>query len=538
MSVVGRMYILVNPTPRLGRQRFVKFMQNGLETKEGKIMLSRRYVKRRVEKRGFWNPGNGRIYVEGAGLLSSNHLDLAEAVCMAFSHEAQVLYLMPSRGRWNDKRGQYPGKADWEKTGLELGAYYRNHSATIVLSGGDSGVDIVPVGTWFSSVTEETYMSDVIRAMVHLKDLLIKNFQPIEVAKGKHDEYRIELQSTPARTGMDLLRGKLPYGIKYEDLPPDVEKIVMSEFGQARTELFDHGRDTVENLHNYDGLWMYASCCRHMPVGEIIHDNQDKYEKYITGLYRVTACVPHDWNHIGLLPMRKGDKSSYPNMPGYTFESWCSHRDLALAYQYGWDIQFIHERVLWPDTQAKGKKIGQDPLRHWMESLVRLRQEVANQYPEPIRSLLRDAFRALLNHTIGSLHRGKKTVDIYTKDFSEDPGEGAYLIDEGIDGSFHYQKWEELNDFQKESFKPHWALEVWNQAKWKITKSALEVPYEHLLSIRTDGLWTTQECTFDNTNKPGCLREKDLVYRGPFDWPRGTFADVQFLAMIQRARNG
>jgi hypothetical protein len=389
---------------------------------------------------------------------------------------------------------------------------------------------------WFSSVTEETYMSDVIRAMAYLKDLLTKHFQPIEVSKGKHDEYRIELQSTPARSGMDLLRRKLPYGIKYEDLPPDVEKIVMTEFGQARTELFDHGQPLVENLRNYDGFWFYAACCRHMPVGRVVHDTEGVYQEYVTGLYRIEAVVPVDWKHIGLLPMRDGDKTVWPNRPGMVFESWCSHRDFQLAWDHGWHINVIKERILWPETQAKGmKKIGQDPLRHWQETLVHLRQDVTNQYEEPIRSFLRDAFRALLNHTIGSLHRGGRKVDVYTSSFAEYPGEDAYLAEEYEDGSFRYEKREELNAFQKESFKPHWALEVWHQAKHKVTKAALEVPFDQLVSIRTDGLWTTSLCMYDNTGKPGCFREKELLCTGPFQWPKD---DLEFVQMIQKARHG
>lgn len=495
-------------------------------------MLTRRYVERRIERRAYWNPGNGRMYVEGFGLLSSNHLGLAEATCAAFAYEAEVLYLMPSLGRWKEHRGRYPGKADWEESGVQLASYYRNHSATVAL--GELEMDIVPIGTWFPSVTEETYMSNVILAMSHLKDLLTKHFQPIEVHKGKSDEYRVELMSTPARTGMDLLRRKLPYGVKYEDLPADVEHIVMTEFGQARTELFDHGRDTVEDLHNYDGLWMYASCCRHMPVGKCVHDNESEYMGYVTGLYKVKVKVPYDWAHIGLLPVRQEDKTVYPNKPGQMFVSWCSHRDVKLAMDYGWSVVIL-ERILWPDTQARGMKIGQDPLRHWMETLVTLRETIALQYEEPIRGMLRDAFRSLLNMTIGRLHMAGRTVDVYTQDFSEDPGEGTHLAEEYADGSFRYEKQQDLNAYQKEGFKPHWALECWNQAKWKVTKAALEVPFDHLISIRTDGLWTTCKADFPDTGKPGCFREKDLVERGPFHWPKN---DLEFVYMIQRARHG
>jgi hypothetical protein len=511
------------------------YMQSGLEM-EGKIMLTRRYVKRRIEKRAYWNPTNGRMYVEGFGLLTSNHLSLNEATCAAFAYEAEVLYLMPSLGRWKDSRGRYPGKADWEASHVQLASYYRNHSATVAL--GELEMDIVPIGIWFPSVTEETYMSNVILAMSHLKDLLTKHFQPLEVHKEKHDEYRVELLSTPARTGMDLLRRKLPYGVKYEDLPEDVERIVMTQFGQARTELFDHGRELVENLRNYDGLWMYASCCRHMPVGRCVHDFQDLYTPYVTGLYRLEAQIPDDWAHIGLLPVRENDKTVWPNEPGTVVHSWCSHRDVQLAIDYGWKILFIWERVLWPETQARGLKIGQDPLRHWMETLVLLRETITLQYEEPIRGMLRDAFRSLLNMTIGRLHMAGRTVDVWTQDWKEDPGENAYLSkDQPYDGSgiTHYEKQEDLNAYQKEGFKPHWALEVWNQAKWKVTKAALEVPFDQLVSIRTDGLWTTCKADFQDTGKPGCFREKNLVERGPFHWPKG---DLEFVNMIQRARHG
>lgn len=383
-------------------------------------------------------------------------------------------------------------------------------------------------------------MSDTIRAMGMMQDLLTKYFQPIEVTKGKHEEYRVEILTTPARTGMDLLRRKLPYGVKYDDLPLDVEHILLSNFGQARTELFHHDDvDIVDNLHNYDGLWMYASCCRHMPVGRVVHDDFDRFEPYITGFYRVEACVPVGWEHIGLLPVREGNKTIYPNRPGTNFESWCSHRQLQLALSYGWDICCIEERILWPDTHARGVKIGQDPLRHWMETLVKLRQEVASQYDEPIRSFLRDGFRSLLNQTIGRLHMGRKKVDVYTQNYKDDPGEGVYLVEENYeDGSCHYQKNGELTNYQRESFKPHWALAVWTMAQWKVTRAALQVSYDQLVSIRTDGIWTTCECNFEDTGKPGCFREKELKLRGPFDWPRGPFADVQFVQMIQRARNG
>lgn len=501
-------------------------------------MLSRRYVERRQEKKAFWNPANGKLFIEGAGLLTSNHATLADAIHATISYEVDVLYLMPCRGRWIDQRGQYPGKKDWESSGLHLDAYFRNHAAVVGLEAGKGLVDIVPIGLWFPSYQEGMYMSDVIKAMRILQELLTKHFQPIEVTKGKHEEYRVEILTTPARTGMDLLRRKLPYGVKYEDLPEAVEHILMSNFGQARFELFGHGDDTIERIFNYDGLWMYASCCRHMPIGRVIHDNVDKYEKYVSGFYLVAAQIPDDWAHIGILPVKNPDMrkqgSIFPNHPGTTISSWASHNQVRLALNHGWKITIL-ERILWPDTQARGIK-GQDPLRHWMETLVKLRQELVADHKEPIRSFLRDAFRNLLNMSIGCMYRTGKDKDIYLDDFwgDEETPEGALLIDvDDVTGVRHYQKREALTRYQREGFKPHWAITVWKEAEYKVTKAALAIPYEDLVAIRADGIWTCKPANLENTGKPGCFREKELVYQGPFKWPKN---DQGIKNLIRKAR--
>jgi hypothetical protein len=115
----------------------------------------------------------------------------------------------------------------------------------------------------------------------------------------------------------------------------------------------------------------------------------------------------------------------------------------------------------------------------------------------------------------------------------EFPGKGARLKDEYADRSMRYEKKAELTPYQKQSFMPHWTLYVWCVCKVKITQAALSVPYENLVSIRTDGIWTTCPCEFENTGKPGCFREKQLENRGPFSWPKN---DIDFVLMIQSAR--
>jgi len=483
-------------------------------------MLTRRYMERKPQKVGYFHPENGRLLIPDIGrfdlaAIRGKSISLAEGLVHAVAEgNIDVLYLMPSLGKWNDPRGRYPGKLDWEATGLRLEAYYRDHAAIIAMA--DKKIDIIPMDRWFSS--KGIYLSNAYKAMEELKRLLNDNFQI--AAKGK--QFPIELLATPARTGMDLLKRKLPFDARYEPLPDDIEHIIMSEFSQARVELFNHGNDQADDVHLYDGRWMYASCLRHVPIGRIIHDEKSEWAGYVPGFYRVQAFVPRDWSHIGILPFQGG----YPNEPGEMFVSWCSDKELRLAIDCGWNFD-IEERILWPDTHEK-EVVGKDPLRHWGETLVRLREEGLGYLDHVTSSLLKDALRNILLMTVGSLHRSKRMIDQHAESLADMP-DGDFSIEEiEDDGSVHIRAKEELTRYQKEQFMPHWALYIWSQAKVKVTKAALTVPYDQLLAIRTDGIWTIGKQTFEDTGKVGCFREKPLIHRGPFHWPK-TENDIRRL---------
>jgi len=484
------------------------------------MALARRYIERKKQTKSYFNPLNGNFYSE----VSKLHKLGQEATFKDAIRECDtdILYMLPSpKGTYTDKRSMYPTKLDLESIdGLTVKAWYRVNAGSIQI--GEKEFDIHPIGRWFN-VPDGTYLSDVILAMEKMRELLEKHFQPIEVTKGKREEYPVEMLSTPARTGIDLLRRKLPYGSKYQNLPTEIEHIIMSEFSQARIELFDHEQEQIEHTYLYDGRWMYASCLRNVPIGEIIHDQEDKYLEYIAGFYRVEVTVPENWHHIGLLPLKNpqaGKGSLYPNQPGESFVSWCSDKELALAIKHGWQYKVL-ERILWPQTQAKGVP-GRDPLRHWGETLVKL-GELADGHKEPFRSMLKQGFRSILLFTIGMLHRSqkgsKRGVDGYAESLADMP-DGEFTIEDILpDSSVHYSTREELTGYQLDQFLPHWPLYIWCQAKRKVTEKALEVPYEQLLAIRTDGIWTTCRMPFEDTGKIGCFREKELICTGPFEWP-------------------
>lgn len=534
------------------------------------MALTRRYIERKEETKSFYNPVNGVFYSEVSKLHRlGEKATLADAfkVC-----DTDNLYICPMpKGSYTDRDSIYPKKLDLEKiSGVEIAKdekgnpryYSKTGSATMWV--GEKQFDLFPIGVWFE-FPEGANLSDAVIAMVRLKEILTEHFQPAIVHQGKHESFPVEILATPALTSMDLLRRKLPVKARYENLPPDIESILLKNFSQARTELFDHNQDIIETLYNYDGLWYYASCCRHVPTGRIVHDYENElamtapskngYRSTIAGFYRVNVTVPDNWCHIGLLPTKNTTglkkRSIYPNKPGNSFESWCSDKELRLARDHGWHFEIL-ERILWPDTQARKADLGQDrfdrtgqdPLRYWMETLVDLRQNIILKYPEPVRSMLKDAIRNLLNMGVGKMHAGKnKHNDVYADSFDDIVEDGLHFVDENfITGEIHYTKETELTAYQKQTFHPHWTLYVWCTCKAKITQAALTVPYEHLVSIRTDGLWTTCPCDFENTGKPGCLREKELVNKGPFPWPKKDVdfkkEEESFVHMIQLARGG
>ena len=125
-------------------------------------------------------------------------------------------------------------------------------------------------------------------------------------------------------------------------------------------------------------------------------------------------------------------------------------------------------------------------------------------------------------------------VDGYAESLADMPDTDFTIEDILPDGSVHYSTQEKLSGYQLEQFLPHWSLYVWCQAKRKVTEKALEVPYENLLAIRTDGIWTTCSMPFEDTGKVGCFREKELKVTGPFAWPK----DNDELVALMRIAKG
>ncbi len=231
------------------------------------------------------------------------------------------------------------------------------------------------------------------------------------------------------------------------------------------------------------------------------------------GFYRVTARVPDSWHHIGLLKAPGGEvideTGHYPNTPGNTFTNWTTADELALAIDNGWYIK-IHERIVWPHPDT-------DPLATWRKNLVELRSEVDDP-------LLQAAIRSVVLHTIGSFHRPytyEEKMALRSQISPDQIPRGSQIL------VSHPRelRWIEkvpLSSADRQKFvHPEWSATVWGRARRRLAEFALQLPYEDVVCLMTDCVWSAilpDWIPIEDNVKPGVFRLKDHI-SDPWEWP-------------------
>jgi len=345
---------------------------------------------------------------------------------------------------------------------------------------------------------------------------------------------------TAAATGQNLLRLSLPRGQAYQALPTEIQEILFHNFGQGRIETFYRPAFTVPTIYEVDGTWMYAACSRDVPTGECIHDQIGELVKEgkSPAFYRVMATVPDDWNHVGLLPSydeeaasRNADiKTCFPNTPGTIFESWCTNSELRLAHESGWSYSIL-ERIYWTERSN-------DPLRLWLERLKRIRER-CDFLEEPQRTMLRQATRSIVLKAIGSFYRHIVVNDGYVPlaESEQIPEMAEWeVIDEN---TIYYREESDLTDRQQQMLQPHWAAWIWGNARTRLTRAALALPFDSIMALRTDGIWTTYDVSQDenpiwqDTGKPGSWRKKYELH--DIHWPEKYGDMLNVIAIAKKS---
>jgi hypothetical protein len=479
--------------------------------------LQRYYSHYKHRATSYYNPCSVALWSE----VSKGHkLDPQATITDVLQAcDTPILFMLP------DREGKYPSESDlYSVQGLQVKKYLsKRKSATVDYKG--KRTHMYPISTWFD-LTPGQYLEAAIKGHRLLQELLEKSFQPKKAYTGDTDYFPVELLATPGQMGSDLLKRSLPYNQEYEPLSDEIANLLLEHTTQGRIETFYHGIDQITDLNYSDGRWMYAACTRHTPTGRVQHDTINEYMLYVPGLYRVQARVPHDWQHIGLLPLKATDHYVYPREPKQEFTSWATSHEIALALKSSWTLT-IQERILWPDTDRNP-----EPLKTWTEKLVRLRMEVADTYPEPYRSMLKAAIRNIMLHTIGTFFRHAKETDGYTSDpdFIPEESTSEILLEGGI---WKYTLLDRLSPLQRALSQPQWSMDIWGKARAKLAQNALQVPFQELIALRVDGIWTNCAMTYPDNGKPGQFIRKPLKENTGLVWPKNTRQMVQ---LVQRVK--
>jgi hypothetical protein len=328
---------------------------------------------------------------------------------------------------------------------------------------------------------------------------------------------------TPAQTGRELLLYSLPKGVEYPLLARYLQELLHHNMYQNRIETLSPKTEVLDNgVYVIDGVWFYAGCISHLPVGPVYHDNQNellvvrrksdgKYAAHIPGFYNVDITVPDNWHHIGLAKentVSDTGEAHYPNEPGYTFSNWVSAAEAALMYDNGWHIH-INERIIWPDTDRIT-----DPLAPLREKLVNFRATSTNEYHK-------NAIRSILLHTIGSFN----SIGVIKEQFT--PYDGLPLREEPYKGEYRHTQggieWYALVPFDSPKrlkfVHPEWSATVWGRARAKLAEFALKLPFNDVVALRADAIWSASKLESGDTSKPGSFREKAHI-PGPWSWPK------------------
>lgn len=409
----------------------------------------------------------------------------------------QVIYIV---GGWN--AASMPA-TEWfaAPEGWQRSTYHRDPLIAIYRHESGRKVALYTTAQWFGACDNA---SKCRKAYVRLRELLRSTFDP-----------GVDLLGTPARTGLDLLERSLPrnkHGEPYEYpiLPADVREIFEHNIGQGRMEFLPviGGATHAKSLYLLDANWMYAACVRHLPAPPMEHDRVNEFAGYRCGLYRVGFQVPEGWQHIGLLPTWDAStrRTIYPcESDGTWYPAFVSGEELRLAYEHGWHIE-IRERWLFAEDRAANA----DPTRTWAEHLRMLRGACTDQREHEVAPLLRSALRALLIKAIGGLHRRGRVEQVETPHDQADQVDPAAVL-EVTPTVIRWYRSIPLAPEQAGFQHPEWSALVWCRARARLARTALKLPRESIVALRTDAIVATIDPGWKDDGKPGTFRVKGRV---------------------------
>lgn len=335
------------------------------------------------------------------------------------------------------------------------------------------------------------------------------------------------LADTPATAGRALWLRTVPESHGWAVQSDEVRQLIHATSGQGRSELLAPAKRDVERFTYMDGRFMYAGLTWGMPVGEptfwapapIRQATDDVLERMLRGRgrWRITATVPKDWAHVGLLMAPRAEGGwCYPGKheAGMSFTTWADGSEVYMARKHGWSVQ-LHEGMTW----AEGK-----PLDTWTKALLSVWEECRANGSESAQLAAR-AIRSMLLFSIGAFAQTAHNVS------------GSTPIDtpeavpaDVIPGSVHMVGdrlvWErpgKLSTFSEQLSHPEWSATIWARARMRLLEGpggagALTLPYESIVAFATDALYLDGAPDWADDGKVGRFRVKGQISE-PRPWP-------------------
>lgn len=419
----------------------------------------------------------------------------------------------------NSRRGLVAWANDDLPPGWRPGKHHLDLDHPILRYEHDDGrrVTVARAAQWFGEGDHSP--ADCEAAWDALTDAVAKSFD------------RGGLWGTPASTGRYLLMRSLPHGHEYPVLDDDTQALIRSTAGQGRIwGRWDYADlpDELPGLYEYDGRVMYSALCAELPTGVPRHVGGVEFDPYVRARWHVMVKVPRDWDErcdcgapghpgIGLLPHRDdGRRWRYPAEPGAVFNTWVDGSELRIAAEHGWTFH-VAEALIWPERIRCVEK--------WAANLVRIRQD-AEGVAAPIGPMLRTAARNIVLHGIGALHGARHTVtgsthidqpDAVPEDVESLQRTGDHLIW----ATHTAQAWPEMAH-------PEWSAAIWARGRSRVLSGPgdtgiLHVPADHVVAVRTDGIYLTHPADWPDDGRPGRFRRKVAINQ-PVPTPRSQKA--------------
>lgn len=337
------------------------------------------------------------------------------------------------------------------------------------------------------------------------------------------------LSGTPSTTFKHLwTQGNHVAKKQFPPLPDEIRALIRQNAGQGRIEYFScNCKGRIPGLFYYDGIFMYAALTGELPTEVATHDYENQYAGYTPARYRIKYRVPENWQHVGLFMTKRAgadwrDKDGwwYPGAgeKGQEFETWVDGAELHLALNLPdglprWDITILERILFKPWKESRVNK----PLETITKKMIEIRAQFEADKRQDtkharIYDLARGACRNILLHGIGSFNRENKVKTYLLLPGEQPPVALTRKAEYSIldDGRQMVNIPEESEP--DEMMHPEFAAAVWARCRARVTKAALSIPYDELITIRTDAIAVkSRQEPLEKGEKPGQFRRKWAV---------------------------